>query len=87
MSEQNIALIEEVAKLLGDTYAGQLAKTVADLLRLERKAERERIIALLKATDELKTIEGGELVNYAETAIALIKGDVADQNYVEGKTL
>lgn len=75
MSEQNTALIEEVGKLLGDTHAGKLAKSVADLLRLERKSERERIIALLKATDELRTIEGGQLVNYADTAIALIKGE------------
>ena len=37
--------------------------------------ERERIIALLEATDLLKTIEQGVLVNYAEDAIALIKGE------------
>lgn len=79
MSEQNTALIEEVGKLLGDTHAGKLAKTVADLLRLERKggeqSERERIIALLENTDLLTTIEGGSLVNYADDAIALIKGE------------
>lgn len=79
MSEQNTALIEEVGKLLGDSLAGKIAKSVADLLRLERKnaeqAERDRIIALLEATDLLKTIEGGALVNYATTAIALIKGE------------
>lgn len=75
MSEQNIWLIEQVGELLGDSRGGKLAKSIADLLRLERKNERERIISLLKATDELKTIEGGALVNYAETAIALIKGE------------
>lgn len=75
MSEQNIALIKEVGKLLGDTHAGKLAKLVAELLQLERKSERERIITLLKATDELTTIEGGQLVNYADIAIALIKGE------------
>ena len=38
-------------------------------------AERERIIKLLEGTDLLKTIEGGALVNYADTAIELIKGE------------
>lgn len=75
MSEQNTRLIEEMGKLLGDSLGGRLAQTVSDLLRIERKTERERIITLLKTTDLLTTIEGGELVNYADTAIALIKGD------------
>lgn len=37
--------------------------------------ERERIIKLLEATSDLTSIECGELVNYADTAIALIKGE------------
>ena len=39
------------------------------------KATEERIIKLLKETDLLRTIEGGSVVNYAEDAIALIKGE------------
>ena len=37
--------------------------------------ERERIIELLEGTDLLKTIESGAFVNYADTAIELIKGE------------
>lgn len=37
--------------------------------------ERERIIKLLEGTDLLKTIESGAFVNYADTAIELIKGE------------
>lgn len=40
-----------------------------------RQGERDRIIALLESTDRLTTIEGGALVNYADEAIALIKGE------------
>lgn len=40
-----------------------------------RIQERERIIKLLEDTDLLKTIESGALVNYADTAIELIKGE------------
>ena len=40
-----------------------------------RELERERIIMLLEGTDLLKTIESGAFVNYADTAIELIKGE------------
>lgn len=40
-----------------------------------RELERERIIKLLEGTDLLKTIESGAFVNYADTAIELIKGE------------
>ena len=40
-----------------------------------RELERERIIKLLEATSDLTSIECGQLVNYADTAIKLIKGE------------
>lgn len=43
--------------------------------KIARDLERERIIALLEETDRLTTIEGGSLVNYADEAVALIKGE------------
>ena len=46
-----------------------------DDIELGRKLERERIIKLLQGTDLLKTIESGAFVNYADTAIELIKGE------------
>ena len=46
-----------------------------DDIELGRKLERERIIKLLQGTDLLKTIESGAFVNYADTAIKLIKGE------------
>jgi hypothetical protein len=42
---------------------------------LGAQAEQERIIKLLEGTDLLKTIESGVFVNYADTAIELIKGE------------
>jgi hypothetical protein len=70
MSEQNTILIDEVGKLLGDSIGGKLAKSIADLLRLERKnaeqAERERIIRVLTEYPDDMTMD---------IAIALIKGE------------
>ena len=40
-----------------------------------RELERERIIKLLLETKLLTTVESGTLTNYAELAIALIKGE------------
>ncbi len=44
-------------------------------LEIAKQQERERIIKLLEGTDLLKTIESGAFVNYADTAIELIKGE------------
>jgi len=44
-------------------------------LELGQKLERERIIRLLLESKLLITVESGALTNYAEIAIALIKGE------------
>lgn len=70
MTEQNAALIEEFGKLLPGSLAGDIAKSVANLLRLERKsaerAERDRIVRVLTEYPDDMTME---------IAIALIKGE------------
>lgn len=61
--------------VLNNTFSNEDVEEINAFAEYVRNQERERIIALLEETDLLKTIEGGSLTNYAETAIALINGE------------
>lgn len=52
---------------------GVMSRSIDDYANAIRLEERDRIIALLESTKDMTTIEGGQLVNYADHAIALIK--------------
>lgn len=52
-----------------------IADLILDVWQEAETDTEQRIIKLLEGTDLLKTIEGGAFVNYADTAIELIKGE------------
>ena len=54
----------------------ELEQVRNEYAELGKQLEQSRIIKLLEETDLLRTIEGGSVVNYAEDAIALIKGEL-----------
>ena len=68
-------LLKEVSNKYPNISLDEWASILNDARHIGIEDERYRIINILKSTNRLTTVEGGTLFNYADEAIAIIKGE------------